>query len=134
MIVPSLFFLLIDQILLKLTDCDVTAGLLFYTSRDDLIRVRVVKDELRHLVMARNRLARFMHSEPSYSPEIALPEPTDLEDLEDLTVCDLPPDNPILPEPIDNDRACCRCFEVEGCMLYRKVSLFLLFFSIVLGC
>ncbi|EFP83834.1 uncharacterized protein PGTG_09547 [Puccinia graminis f. sp. tritici CRL 75-36-700-3] len=99
---------------------DITAGLLFYTSRDDLIRVRVVKDELRHLVMARNRLARFMHSEPSYSPEIALPDPTDLEDLEDLTVCDLPPDNPILPEPIDNDRACCRCFEVEGCMLYRK--------------
>ncbi|WAQ90948.1 hypothetical protein PtA15_13A348 [Puccinia triticina] len=99
---------------------DITAGLLFYTSCDDLIRVRVVKDELRHLVMARNRLARYMHSEPSYSPEAALPEPTDLEDLGDLTVREVPPGDHILPEPIDNDRACCRCFEVEGCMLYRK--------------
>ncbi|KAI9606715.1 hypothetical protein H4Q26_006252 [Puccinia striiformis f. sp. tritici PST-130] len=99
---------------------DITAGLLFYTSHDDLIRVRVVKDELRHLIMARNRLARFMHSEPAYSPEAALLPGANLTDLEDLAACDAPDEGPILPEPIDNDRACCKCFEVEGCMLYRK--------------
>ncbi|KAH9453383.1 hypothetical protein Pst134EA_024259 [Puccinia striiformis f. sp. tritici] len=99
---------------------DITAGLLFYTSHDDLIRVRVVKDELRHLIMARNRLARFMHSEPAYSPEAALLPGANLTDLEDLAACDAPAEGPILPEPIDNDRACCKCFEVEGCMLYRK--------------
>ncbi|PLW11381.1 hypothetical protein PCANC_21857 [Puccinia coronata f. sp. avenae] len=100
---------------------DITAGLLFYTSRDDLIRVRAVKDELRHLMMARNRLARYMHSEPSYSPEASLLKPTDIPDLEDLTAEHVhAPEHPILPEPIDSERGCCKCFEVEGCMLYRK--------------
>jgi len=100
---------------------DITAGLLFYTSRDDLIRVRVVKDELRHLMMARNRLAWYMHSEPSYMPEVAVPPPPDVTDMEDLVEDKLSfVEGPILPEPIDNDFACCKCFEVEGCMLYRK--------------
>ncbi|KNZ63142.1 hypothetical protein VP01_11822g1, partial [Puccinia sorghi] len=86
---------------------DITAGLLFYTSRDDLIRVRVVKDELRHLMMARNRLAWFMHSEPSYMPEVAVPPPPDVTDMEDLVGEQLSfVEGPILPEPIDNDRAC----------------------------
>jgi DNA replication ATP-dependent helicase Dna2 len=109
-------------------EVDITAGLLFYTSRDDLIRVRAVKDELRHLMMARNRLARYMHSEPSYSPEASLLKPTDIPDLEDLTAEHVhAPEHPILPEPIDSERGCCKCFEVEGCMLYRKVDLFFFF-------
>lgn len=82
-----------------------------------------MKDELRHLMMARNRLAWYMHSEPSYMPEVAVPPPPDVTDMEDLVGEQLSfVEGPILPEPIDNDRACCKCFEVEGCMLYRKVD------------
>ena len=92
-----------------------------------MIRVRVVKDELRHLMMARNRLAWYMHSEPSYMPEVAVPPPPDVTDMEDLVEDQLSfVEGPILPEPIDNDFACCKCFEVEGCMLYRKVDNYLI--------
>ncbi|KAI8458085.1 DNA replication factor Dna2-domain-containing protein [Phakopsora pachyrhizi] len=97
-------------------DVEITAGLLFYTSSNELIRVRAVKEELRQLMIVRNRLVIFLSRGPdkiSSNPDDVCASP----DVEDLSVS-VP--RTVLPEPIDEESCCKRCFVVDGCMLYRK--------------
>lgn len=66
-----------------------------------MIRVPAIKNEVRGLLQTRNELAGYLSRElGSRNPEV-----------EDLTV---------LPATIDSYRDCRSCYQVDGCMLYRK--------------
>ncbi|MBW0462867.1 hypothetical protein O181_002582 [Austropuccinia psidii MF-1] len=100
---------------------DITAGLLLYTSFNELTRVRAVNDEIRHLIIARNHLASYTNNQPSFSAKTIQPldynnRSVDVEDLISQPVFD----KPLLPPPIDNDHACGRCYAIDSCFLYRK--------------
>jgi DNA replication ATP-dependent helicase Dna2 len=66
-------------------------GLLFYISTGDLIRIPGWRDEIRSIMIARNRLAE----------ELALPD--------------------ALPAQIRNEHLCKRCFQLDSCMMYHRL-------------
>lgn len=85
----------------------VDAGLLYYTQKEEVVRVPVVRNELRALIMARNDLAGYMRRRHQLGEE-------SVNDIEES----------VLPPSIDDERVCKKCFVVDTCMLYRRVSFF----------
>ncbi|KAH9822500.1 DNA replication factor Dna2-domain-containing protein [Melampsora americana] len=103
----------------------IPAGLLFYTSINEITRVRAVKAELRQLLIARNHLASYIHKR-AIDPEAVPLTPTLSSAADessphfdgDLPALDI--ERTLLPEPIDDAQTCPRCYAVDSCMLYRK--------------
>ncbi|EGF98352.1 uncharacterized protein MELLADRAFT_113623 [Melampsora larici-populina 98AG31] len=106
---------------------NVPAGLLFYTSINEITRVRAVKAELRQLIIARNHLASYIHKRAIDPEDVMLP-PTQSSGNDEMPSSphfdgDLPAldiERTLLPEPIDDAQTCSRCYAVDSCMLYRK--------------
>ena len=99
-----------------LVGVEVPSGLLYYTQSGELMNVSVVRNELKDLIMARNELASYMmrkrgngQGEDSMKPAARA----------------------FLPPTIDDDYKCSRCYVVDGCLLYRKVSSFHVLVTIV---
>lgn len=89
---------------------EVDAGLLYYTQTEEVVRVPVVRNELRGLIMARNDLAGYMMRRHRVDEGRATSGNIE--------------DEPFLPPTIDDERVCKRCFVMDTCMLYRKVRFF----------
>lgn len=88
----------------------VPAGLLYYTQTTEVVRVPATRNELRGLFIARNEMAGYMmrRNRKTHLTQA---------DMEDGYASE-----PFLPPTIDNERTCKRCFALDACMLYRKVS------------
>ncbi len=78
---------------------EVSSGLLYYTQSEEVLQVDVNKNELRGLIMARNEMAGYMVRRHEDPPE------------------------PFLPPTLDDERLCKRCYVLDACMLYRKVTI-----------
>lgn len=89
---------------------EVDAGLLYYTQKEEVVRVPVVRNELRGLFMVRNELAGYMVRRHRSSENNGGARVREQED------------EPFLPPTIDDERECKRCFALDACMLYRKAS------------
>ena len=81
---------------------EVPSGLLYYTQSEEVVRVPTARNEVRALMMKRNELATYMMRRIRHEKE------------------------PFLPPTIDDVRVCGKCFAVDACMLYRKVSVCLI--------
>lgn len=88
---------------------EVDAGLLYYTQKEEVVRVPVVRNELRGLILARNELAGYMMQRHRQSESRG-------------GSGQQKGDEPFLPPTIDDERECKRCFVLDTCMLYRKAS------------
>jgi hypothetical protein len=78
---------------------EIPSGLLYYTQSEEVIEVPRAIRELRNLLIRRNELAEHMMR----------------RQRENLTTSFLPPS-------LEDNWACNRCYAVDSCMLYRKVS------------
>lgn len=89
----------------------IPSGLLYYSQLDSIVLVDAQDIEVRSLIMARNELADWTvrkRHDPTADGQAVL-----AEEIEDA----------FLPEPIDNPKACLRCYAADACFLYRKVRL-----------
>lgn len=89
---------------------DVTSGLLYYSKVSELHRVRRSLHEVRGLIIGRNEMACYL---------VRKPTPDSTSDVDALAI-NLDTQLKLLPPTIDNERACGRCYALDGCMLYRK--------------
>ncbi|GAA6010418.1 hypothetical protein JCM10207_001295 [Rhodosporidiobolus poonsookiae] len=129
-------------------DQDVDSGLLYYTKTNEIFRVQAARNELRGLILARNRFATFLHRRMTLTPSGApaatqstvLPsqlaadgevekEESEDEDDEDALWADMGTPRPsasqagevaLLPPPIDDERSCKKCYVNDACMLFRR--------------
>jgi DNA replication ATP-dependent helicase Dna2 len=89
--------------------CQVDDGLLYYTQSDKPIKVTASRNEIQALIVARNDMVHHMAKK-----------------AEDLTkkaeVGKFGPSNEHLPDVIDDERTCERCYGLDTCMLYRRVG------------
>ncbi|KAG8903622.1 Tripartite DNA replication factor [Tulasnella sp. 403] len=90
---------------------DVPAGLLYYTQSDSLIRVAPSRHEIRALILARNESASYMAKRQIHNP---------LSDTAGALVFDSGDLDSFLPPTIDQEHVCKKCYNIDGCMLYRK--------------
>jgi DNA replication ATP-dependent helicase Dna2 len=72
-------------------DVDVTCGMLYYVDAKESIRVRALRNEMRGLIMGRNKLAWWAKEREG------------------------------LPEMLRNPRDCERCYAADSCLVYHKV-------------
>ncbi|KIM72845.1 hypothetical protein PILCRDRAFT_736976 [Piloderma croceum F 1598] len=86
----------------------VPSGLLYYTQSEEVVRVPVGWNEIRGLIGVRNLLAGFVVRRGSARSG----RKGKGEVMEE----------PFLPPTIDDERTCKRCYALDTCMLYRKVS------------
>lgn len=93
-----------------LDDSKAQGGLLYYTQTNEVNYVTAGRNEVRGLIMTRNELASYLmsRSKRGKKQEAASGSPDEVS-------------RPILPETIDQERACGRCYVSDACMLYRKV-------------
>jgi DNA replication ATP-dependent helicase Dna2 len=91
----------------------VPAGLLFYTQAEDVKLVHPARNEIRSLIIMRNDIANWLMKRTRLTADDAKP-------IEEA----------FLPQTIDDERICPRCYALDACMLYRKVKCFSLFLSI----
>jgi DNA replication ATP-dependent helicase Dna2 len=91
----------------------VEAGLLYYTQSDEVVRVPATRNEIRSLMVARNKMASYMMRRTESLGNCSSSEQT--EDIEDVV-------KPFLPPTIDDEWICGKCYALDTCMLYRKVS------------
>lgn len=87
---------------------DVPSGLLFYTQKDQVVRVPRGRNEIRGLLNARNEMASYMMRRTRNLGG-------GREGVADI-------EEPFLPPTIDDERVCQRCYSLQTCMLYRRVS------------
>ncbi|THH11174.1 hypothetical protein EW146_g8137 [Bondarzewia mesenterica] len=87
----------------------VEEGLLYYTQSEEVISVPAGRHEVRALIRVRNSIADSMarRFEEGYGSG----GPDGTGDAEGSS---------FLPETIDDERICGRCFALDACMLYRK--------------
>lgn len=98
----------------------VEEGLLYYTQSEEVISVPAAPKEIKALVQVRNNIAEAMVRRFRKKPR---------QDTDTTTIVDSSrPEGDIreieehfLPETIDDERICGRCFALDACMLYRKV-------------
>ena len=90
------------------------------------MRVAQTKNELRGLIQARNQLAAYasLRSDPVSGKVHAVTADKNDEDESVDNIDETLTRLSILPPPIDDERTCKRCYVVDACMLYRKVSHF----------
>lgn len=72
-------------------DIKVLSGLLYYMETREMIRVPAIKNELKELVIKRNQVASFMCARET------------------------------LPEMLQDEHACTRCYAKTACFVYHKV-------------
>lgn len=89
---------------------EVPSGLLYYTRSDEVVRVPAVRNEVRALLVARNEMAAYMMR------RMRAGRKGGAEDVPDVEA--------FLPPTIDDAWQCGKCFALDTCMLYRKVSSF----------
>jgi len=82
---------------------------LYYTQSEEVVRVPVGWNEIRGLIGVRNLLAGFVVRRGSGSGRKGKGEEVAVEES-------------FLPPTIDDERTCKRCYALDICMLYRKVS------------
>ncbi|ODN92700.1 DNA replication ATP-dependent helicase Dna2 [Cryptococcus wingfieldii CBS 7118] len=111
----------------------VTAGLLYYSQSDTILRVEAKPMEIRALIMARNELA-FWLSKQRKVPKHISEEDQPVEILrggvvkkeikagQKVVVEEAEMEEAFLPATIDNPRECKMCYANEACMLYRRVN------------
>ncbi|BGP51084.1 DNA replication endonuclease-helicase Dna2 [Rhodotorula kratochvilovae] len=127
-------------------DQDVDSGLLYYTQSNEIFRVQAARNEIRGLILARNRFATFLHRRMTLSPsgapastqrsaiEVQPSSPAtaaesddeaELWDEVDVPACSVDPDEAdkaLLPPPIDDERSCKKCYVRDACMLFRRAD------------
>ena len=84
-------------------------GLLYYTQTDEPIKVTALRNEMRALIVARNDM---VHHTAKKAEE--LPRKARLNKFE--------PTSEYLPDVIEDEYTCERCYALDACMLYRKVG------------
>ena len=84
---------------------EVPFGLLYYTQKDEVVRVRTSRNEVRGLLIARNEMANSVVRRDDHFKKLNA-----VSDVKDF-----------LPETIDDSWLCNKCYSVDVCMLYRKV-------------
>lgn len=87
----------------------VDEGLLYYTQTDEPIKVTASRNEVQALMVARNDMVYHMAKKAKDMARNA-----ELNKFE--------PTSEHLPDIIDDERTCERCYVLDTCMLYRKVS------------
>lgn len=87
----------------------VDEGLLYYTQTDEPIKVNASRNEVQALIVARNDLVYHMAKKAD-----DLTRKADLGEFE--------PTSEHLPDIIDDEYTCERCYVLDTCMLYRKVG------------
>ncbi|PRQ72091.1 AAA domain-domain containing protein, partial [Rhodotorula toruloides] len=101
-------------------DEDIDSGLLYYTQSNEVFRVQAARNEIRGLILARNRFATFLHRRmtltPSEDEDDALWGDVDVPVSSQVEGAELA----LLPPPIDDERSCKKCYVGDACMLYRK--------------
>ncbi|KAL7342171.1 AAA domain-containing protein [Rhodotorula toruloides] len=101
-------------------DEDIDSGLLYYTQSNEVFRVQAARNEIRGLILARNRFATFLHRRmtltPSEDEDDALWGDADFPVSSQVEGAELA----LLPPPIDDERSCKKCYVGDACMLYRK--------------
>ena len=84
-------------------------GLLYHTQNQEPIKVPTSRNEISALIVARNDMVQHMAQKAD-----DLTKKAELGKFE--------PTNEHLPETIDDDFICGKCFGQDACMLYRKVG------------
>ena len=84
-------------------------GLLYYTQNDEPTKVSASRNEIHALIVARNDIAYYMAKKAE-----------DLTKMAELGK--FVPTSEYLPQTIDNDFVCGKCYGLNACMLYRKVG------------
>ncbi|CAL1710756.1 unnamed protein product [Somion occarium] len=99
---------------------DVPSGLLYYTQSDEVIRVPAARNEIRALVIARNRMAAYMmrrtRSKTWRHRSHENTQAIHVDAREEVNI----EAEPFLPSTIDDARICGKCYVLDTCMLYRK--------------
>ncbi|KAI5475195.1 DNA replication ATP-dependent helicase Dna2 [Pseudohyphozyma bogoriensis] len=97
-------------------DEDVDSGLLYYSTTNEVFRIKPARNEIRGLLIARNEFATYLHRRTTLSTSLF---PKFEDDEEEIAV---PPSTlereeaalPLLPPPIDEPRSCKWCYAVDG--------------------
>ena len=93
-------------------------GLLYYTQSEEVVRVPRGRNEIRGLLVARNEMASYIVRR---SGEGAKETDADVDVEEGAS---------FLPPTIDDERVCGRCYALDTCMLYRRVGVLMLLFTL----
>ena len=88
---------------------EVPSGLFYYTQSEEVVRVPAARNEVRALMVSRNEMAGYMMTRMRDRRQLKTEK--DLSDVENF-----------LPPTVDDARTCGKCFMLDTCMLYRKVS------------
>ena len=116
---------------------DIREGLLYYTQSGggEVVRVPRGRNEVKGLIGIRNELVGYMwrrvrKTKGKGEKDTNKVQPGDLEvDMEDIILPSSlnpvikdnePKEEPFLPPPIDDERACKRCYALDTCLLFRK--------------
>ena len=118
---------------------DIREGLLYYTQSGggEVVRVPRGRNEVRGLISIRNELVGYMwrrvrRKKGKGKEDTNKARTTDLDvDMEDIIPStslkpvksnkdNEPEEEPFLPPPIDDERACKRCYALDTCLLFRK--------------
>lgn len=91
-------------------DSTAQGGLLYYTQSNDVSYVTAGRNEVRGLIMTRNELARYLMNRSKRGKGKNTAADNSYGGSSSM-----------LPETIDQERACGRCYVSDACMLYRKV-------------
>lgn len=108
---------------------DVQDGLLFYSQSEDggVVRVPRSRNEIKALIGVRNELAAWGWRRVRKNKDTKR-EDVKMEVVEEKQKTvheadeeeDEGPIEPFLPPPIDDERACRRCYTLDTCLLFRK--------------
>jgi DNA replication ATP-dependent helicase Dna2 len=113
----------VHQRMMSFPGVEVPAGLLYYTQTDEVIRVPAQRNELRSLIVTRNEMAAYMMTRER---KAAGPSIRKYESRPPSITSTL-----FLPPTIDNEWSCSNCYNVDACMLYRKVRVSLSYQSLL---
>ena len=112
---------------------EVPSGLLYYTQSEEVVRVPAARNEIRALVLARNKMAGYMMKR--IAPKKVKSNTGDSEetkpDLQQELVLDIE-STAFLPDTIDDSHVCGRCYTLDTCMLYRKVRFSGFYYAVLL--
>lgn len=107
-------------------DEEIAEGLLYYSSSNSLIRVAPARNEIRGLLIARNDFATYLHRRAHLS-ESAMHLPTQVDTTTQAVEVAVEGEaeqeegSRLLPEGIDDERSCKRCYVLDACAIYRRV-------------
>lgn len=97
---------------------EVPAGLLYYTQSEEVIRVPVLRNELRGLLILRNEIA----AHTIYREEVEADPPQQHTSDSRRATAMKASKRMQLPPSIDDQWACSKCYKIDACMLYRNVQ------------